>query len=236
MPGTYRTVSVPSGHPLCTPKGTYVYEHRLVLWNKIGPGEHRCHHGCGRVVAWKPGAGARRGSLVVDHLDDNPHNNEPSNLVPSCNPCNQGRKIRKRAIRDDETFVVCSTTGVRKRAVPLICGECGGRFAAPARRDGKLQKFCSRSCAGRSSRRAVIQNRGVQNKASIQEGELWVSIGKSGRTRADQKRCAECSVEYLVVKSQAAKSKFCGKTCRLKSLHRRKIKNMPVDEPACMAG
>lgn len=77
-------------HPLATADG-FVYEHRKVLFGRIGPGEHSCHW-CKKPVAWAVGT-ARRGNLVADHLDGNRLNNASENLVPACNPCNSARGL-----------------------------------------------------------------------------------------------------------------------------------------------
>ena len=72
-------------HPLASKRGV-VYVHRMVLYDKIGPGTHPCHW-CGKPVTWRPGV--RYGdALVADHLDFDPSNNDPANLVPSCHLCN----------------------------------------------------------------------------------------------------------------------------------------------------
>lgn len=78
----YRMVAK-HGHPLADASGT-VYEHRLVLYAILGDGPHPCHW-CRKPLNW----GA---NLHVDHLDDNPVNNTPANLVPSCSGCNIGRE------------------------------------------------------------------------------------------------------------------------------------------------
>ena len=84
------------GHPLADSRGI-VYVHRMVLFDKIGPGPHRCHW-CSAKVRWLIGDGPRGvgvdGALITDHLDFDPSNNEPANLVPSCNSCNAGRTTR----------------------------------------------------------------------------------------------------------------------------------------------
>jgi hypothetical protein len=80
------------GHPLAYKDGR-IKEHRFVLYEKIGPGPHACHW-CGREIQWMPGGRAAfrdRRYLVPDHLDTNPLNNAPGNLVPSCVPCNSSR-------------------------------------------------------------------------------------------------------------------------------------------------
>lgn len=86
----YRNYSRGSDHPLAWgKKQRTIGEHRLVLYEKIGPGAHSCHW-CGVRLIWAPtllhlGTIQR---LVVDHLDDDPTNNDPANLVPACSRCN----------------------------------------------------------------------------------------------------------------------------------------------------
>jgi hypothetical protein len=129
------------GHPLSDRNG-YVGEHRAVLYDRIGPGPHHCHW-CGTEVNWMPGSGARRGALVVDHLDNDAFNNADANLVPACQPCNG---TRGRRIGADETFIT-ARSGRRFRAVQRTCLTCGAGFLAikshVAKGDGK---FCSRAC------------------------------------------------------------------------------------------
>ena len=66
------------------------YVHRVILLESIGPGTHPCHW-CGRLVDWDAPRNARN-SLLVDHLDQDRENNDPSNLVPSCQMCNSSRR------------------------------------------------------------------------------------------------------------------------------------------------
>lgn len=88
------------GHRLAQQDG-WVYEHRVVLFEKIGPGDHPCHW-CGTVVTWERTYPEHADGLVVDHIDEEPANNDPANLVPSCSVCNFQRSSRwaKRAKRD----------------------------------------------------------------------------------------------------------------------------------------
>jgi hypothetical protein len=80
-------------HPLATKDGT-LYTHRAVLYDFIGPGPHPCHW-CDTTVYWDHPMGDPH-QLQVDHLDSDGANNEPSNLVPACPPCNAGRGSARR--------------------------------------------------------------------------------------------------------------------------------------------
>lgn len=84
----YILVKAP-GHVLVGHQG-WVFEHRIVLHETIGPGVHACHW-CGRSVSWDYSYPRDLDALVVDHLDEDRQNNEPDNLVPSCSPCNVAR-------------------------------------------------------------------------------------------------------------------------------------------------
>lgn len=76
--------------------GCQFYKHRLILFAKIGPGEHPCHH-CGKLVSWDVSLrDDHTRALVADHLDFDKLNNEPANLVPSCNLCNSTRSDSQR--------------------------------------------------------------------------------------------------------------------------------------------
>jgi hypothetical protein len=72
------------GHPIADKTGK-VQQHRMVVYDDIGPGPHPCHW-CGVLVDWGGKAG-----INVDHLDGDPSNNGRENLVPSCQSCNKSR-------------------------------------------------------------------------------------------------------------------------------------------------
>lgn len=59
------------------------YEHRIILRAVIGDEPHPCHW-CNRMLTWGV-------DLHVDHVDGDKLNNDPHNLVPSCQPCNVRR-------------------------------------------------------------------------------------------------------------------------------------------------
>lgn len=91
-PRRYRRIKA-VGHPLAHRDGT-AYEHRLVLWDEIGPGSHPCYW-CRVPVSW-----FGTPQLQVDHLDGDKGNNVPSNLVPACRSCNGGRvQTQRMALR-----------------------------------------------------------------------------------------------------------------------------------------
>lgn len=87
-PKRYRVRTRPE-HPVAMVNGR-VYLHRAALYDAIGPGKHSCHW-CGRLVSWDRTYPWHADALLADHIDGDRHNNEPPNLVPSCNGCNAGR-------------------------------------------------------------------------------------------------------------------------------------------------
>lgn len=133
-------------HPLAI-RG-YLLEARMVLYDTIGPGFHPCHW-CQTMVQWLPGHGPRKGALVVDHIDWNPHNNATSNLVPSCQSCN-GKRTRRQTtytVHDEEKYII-RPNGTRLRAEQRTCAYCHANFLiAPASTTRGRGVFCSRSCA-----------------------------------------------------------------------------------------
>ena len=156
----YRAVRVPITHPLANMNASYqagpgtvqIWTHRAVLFDKIGYGPHLCHW-CSVVVNWTVGNERGLGKrLVSDHLDGTTTNNDPENLVPSCDRCNVARgHTDEWAVRPDELFVTGSN-GRRTRATERICPSCGKLFLmfnARAREIGGPERCCSRSCAGR---------------------------------------------------------------------------------------
>jgi len=140
-------------HPIAPPGGITLIS-RIVLYDKIGPGEHPCHW-CNTPVRWIVGGGpATPGSLLADHLDHDRANDAADNLVPSCNRCNAHRTKRggRAPLRDDELTMIWS--GVRTRAVERVCESCGGSFLTiPAQVKKGRGRFCSQSCARHAPRK-----------------------------------------------------------------------------------
>lgn len=80
----YMLMKVERDHPLCQPSNPgWAYSHRVIAYNHLGSHPQPCHH-CGKVSEWR--------DLVIDHLDDNPLNNDVENIVPACPSCNNHRE------------------------------------------------------------------------------------------------------------------------------------------------
>jgi hypothetical protein len=88
----YMTQARP-GHPTAHADGR-VRVHRANLYDKIGPGPHDCTW-CGTEIDWYAAEFSR--DLVADHVDRDTWNNDPENLVPSCNRCNMNRHAERSA-------------------------------------------------------------------------------------------------------------------------------------------
>jgi len=137
-----------TGHPLIPPGGGIrLPEHRVILYEKIGPGAHPCHW-CGKSVEWIPGGRTKPGSLIADHVDGDPSDNDPENLVPSCQGCNIHRNSERKL---DGKLTLTDSNGKRHLAVERICGTCGGPFlirASMVKSQAKKRAgtYCSRAC------------------------------------------------------------------------------------------
>lgn len=93
-------------HPLTARGQIYIAEHRKILYEAIGPGPMICEI-CGVGMTWK--------TCQVDHIDENPRNNNLGNLRPLCRRCNVWRSMPPAAERM-KGVVVLSFMGERKTA------------------------------------------------------------------------------------------------------------------------
>ena len=128
-------------HPLTTGGQRYVYQHRKVFFEHHGEGPFRCHV-CLEPQSWE--------TMHVDHLDDDPSNNDIDNLAPACPRCNQGRgawKIRGTVIRKQGRML---THDGQTRCLADWAREVG---VTP-------QSLACRLKAGWSLERALTQGRG----------------------------------------------------------------------------
>lgn len=82
-PQGYQWLYMPN-HPLRHKNGSYVAEHRAVLYAAIGPGPMKCAL-CGCDLTWE--------TCKVDHIDCDVRNNAIGNLRPTCNTCNTQRGV-----------------------------------------------------------------------------------------------------------------------------------------------
>lgn len=211
--GPYRRLVGHIGHPLASKQTGVILEHRKVLFDHIGPGDHPCHW-CKALVTWQHKAYSRAGNLVVDHLDGNRFNNSLDNLVPSCSPCNTGRGSE--AIRFPEVFLT-RKDGRRERAEQRICKSCGKDFlielTAIRSARSNVGQFCSRRCNLDSARKLV--------PVALQEGDKFVVMANGDRHRARELTCAHCSRSFLfsiaelkkAVKQGRTAGKFCSRKC-----------------------
>lgn len=92
----YQFIHAPR-HPLCRKGQIYVAEHRIVLHEAIGPGPMKCEI-CGVDMTWD--------TCQADHIDENPKNNDRSNLRPLCRRCNVWRNMPAAAVRMKNAIVL----------------------------------------------------------------------------------------------------------------------------------
>lgn len=90
--GRRYTSTIVRGHPLAHADGK-VYDHRRVLYDRLGPGTHECFW-CGTELGWYPRG--TPGSLQTDHLNGDGGDNRSENLVASCGSCNTSRGQQER--------------------------------------------------------------------------------------------------------------------------------------------
>jgi hypothetical protein len=210
-----RFVAAPE-HPLATKWGG-AQEHRIILYDAIGAGPHRCHW-CGRTIFWPrtPGYSREKG-IEADHLDGDASNNRPSNLVAACRRCNTWRS-RPQRIGRGERYI--KKWGARMRAEQVQCQQCGKIFLAIARerRRGK-GRFCSLRCVSRFHHPKVYVRR----------------VSSAGHSYpAHQRNCEICGKPFLAAHTgvRNGKGRFCSISCANRSMWRTRPTRIKEDETA----
>jgi hypothetical protein len=132
------------GHPRSLGLGR-AYEHRVVYQDARGAGPFPCNW-CGVAVTWD--------DMHIDHVDDDKTNNAVSNLVASCQLCNQARGKQKRI----ETMR--AKHGVEFNGERLTLGEWAARLGIS---DVSLKW---RLANGWPLGRALTENRGTHGPPS----------------------------------------------------------------------
>jgi hypothetical protein len=86
-------------HPLADSTG-HVWEHRKLMYDRYGETLPPCEL-CRKPITWE--------TTHIDHIDDDPSNNDPKNLRPLCRGCNVSRPLRTDS-------VILTVDGVSKSA------------------------------------------------------------------------------------------------------------------------
>lgn len=88
--------------------------------------------------------GSVRGGIEADHVNADPLDDSPENLVAACGDCNRDRQAYK--VRDDEQFIT-RRNGTRLRALERVCLTCGKAFlVAKSEIASGRGAYCSRRC------------------------------------------------------------------------------------------
>ena len=201
---SYKSV-IRKGHPLAGASGR-IRLCRLVLYGKIGPGEHPCTW-CGLILSWGKTQKDSPRALLADHLDGDPNNDSAANIVPSCNTCNCRRGLPNR-IQPGETCVkVC---GGWRRAVEISCFGCNKMFlSAVTAKLVPTRKYCSPGCFSKyGSRNGVIA---MQKARRIPADDHQKIEGKSSR-RTVPYFCNHCKKEYYNIPRRGGRL-YCSKSC-----------------------
>jgi hypothetical protein len=89
--GEYLVIRNAQGHPIATHDGSIPY-HRFVLYEKLQSPWGAVCRWCEYPLLWKTRLSYSVAHVVcADHLDGNKANNDPDNLVASCDWCNKNR-------------------------------------------------------------------------------------------------------------------------------------------------
>ncbi|MFE9497286.1 HNH endonuclease [Streptomyces collinus] len=174
-------------HAIANPSGVTPY-HRIVLWNKIGPGEHECYWGCGKSLSWginhleDPNR-----ALVVDHLNGIRDDNRPENLVAACQSCNSGVSRLSRKVIVECSFEGC-TNDVQSN------GLCKGHY---------MQQYLGKELKPLRKKVMALKDENGRVCTECDEYKAWdeFSINSNGNYRS---KCRKCQSE-LATKNREAR-------------------------------
>jgi len=151
------------GHPVADKTGR-AYEHRVVLYDAIGGGIHLCHW-CSKPVAWGV-------DLEADHVDGDRQMNTRENLVPSCQKCNDGRRLAARTSCFRGHEYTPENTYIR--------------------RDNGARKC--RACARLRERRYIrLESLTRAPRTECKHGHLWTPENRQIDPRTGNSQCVPCS-------------------------------------------
>ena len=220
------------GHPLATKDG-HLAEHRLILYEKIGPWAHECNW-CQRMLRWTPGK-MEEDSILPDHINWNTHDNSPDNIVPSCPKCNALH--RQRYNLNPGEFMAEYPSGMRYRATWKNCEGCGALFAKKVSERGRDKgRFCSKSCSSRATN---------ISKVVLGPGEFLLPINSGGKNlKVKMANCACCGKPFpRPTFSRPGENMNCSNKCGSTTSHvtraRHQIEalntDFPLERPASTA-
>lgn len=174
-------------HPASNPSGVTRY-HRIILWDKIGPGEHECHWGCGKVLSWDVSfkKDSSKG-LVVDHLNGIRDDNRPENLVASCVSCNSGISRLSRKVIVDCGFEGCGNEAISK-------GFCKGHY---------MQNY--KGLELKPLRKKVFKDENGKECSGCETYKTWDNYYSRSNGVGYQNQCKPCMIKHNTQNTLARK-------------------------------
>jgi len=142
-----------------SPRGYWVigrqFEHRIILRAVIGDEPHPCHW-CNRILTWGV-------DLHVDHVNGDKLDNDPHNIVPCCQPCNNRRARNLRPLK------ACCLRGHKLSGENLLPDKSGKRQC----------RTCTLANAQRR-RRERMAGVGASPQASVVQAERLARFDELG--------------------------------------------------------
>jgi hypothetical protein len=183
----------------------------LVLFERIGPGEHPCEW-CGLMLRWTKTQKESPRALLADHLDGDPTNDSSGNIVPSCNTCNCKRGMTI-AIQPGEKCVKVGNGW--RRAAEIQCPHCKKLFLSPVTsKMVPLRTYCSSGCFNKhGNKNGAIA---MHEARRIPDGVEKTFDGVHFR-RSIKYKCSHCEKEYYNRPKKGGRI-YCSRGCRVAAL------------------